>query len=657
MILKNKHVLLIISVLCFIFYGNTLSNSYALDDTLVLTENKFTKKGMSGMEGIFAYDSFTGFFGEEKNLVAGGRYRPLSLASLAIETELFGLNPFISHLVNIIFYILTCFLFYLIMLSLLKESNKQWYRSVAFLSMIIFLVHPIHTEVVANIKGRDEMMTLLGALYAMWLVITYSENKNNLLKNTMLSLSGLSFFLALLSKENAITFLAITPAALFVFRDMSFKRILALMFPSLLATVLFLAIRHKVLGVSISDPVSELLNDPFLSASLADKYATIMYTLGLYLKLLVFPHPLTYDYYPYHIKIVPWSNIAVIISSVLYVLMAVYAVWGTIKKKTSGFAILLFLASLSIVSNLLFPIGTFMNERFLFISSLGFAICFALALVFVVGKFIEKPRFQLIVTSVLVLFIVSISCFKAVSRNKAWKDDLTLFTTDVTVSSGSAKSNCSAGGKLYEAAKDEPDSVKKLHMLDQSAFYLRRSVAIHPIYTDALLLLGNVLFEFEMFDSTIYYYKRIVKRAPYYDKVYENLPIVLSRIHDVDFKIDTYEYFDSIKQNDYNINYQLGVLWGKEKGNISRAISYLEKAYKINPARKEATKDLGVAYGFSGRLNEALAMFQAALKITPNDDQIYYNIGITLSNMGKTNEANTFFSKANDMKKNNKPLD
>ena len=104
---SNKLVFFVISILCFIYYGNTLVNDYALDDTLVLTDNQFTKAGFKGLPDIFKYDSFTGFFGKEKNLVAGGRYRPLSLASLAIEYQFFGKNPFISHFVDIVLYIIT----------------------------------------------------------------------------------------------------------------------------------------------------------------------------------------------------------------------------------------------------------------------------------------------------------------------------------------------------------------------------------------------------------------------------------------------------------------------------------------------------------------------------------------------------------------------
>ena len=74
----------ILMILVFILYANSLTLDYALDDSIVITDNQFTKEGISGIPDIFSYDTFVGFFGTQKQLVAGGRYRPLSLALFAI---------------------------------------------------------------------------------------------------------------------------------------------------------------------------------------------------------------------------------------------------------------------------------------------------------------------------------------------------------------------------------------------------------------------------------------------------------------------------------------------------------------------------------------------------------------------------------------------
>jgi len=154
-------------LLTFLFYGNTLFNDYALDDAIVITENKFTKQGIQGIDDLLFNESFTGFFGVKKDLVAGGRYRPLSMISFAIEYEIWGLNPTISHLLNVILYAITAIILFVIINILYKEKSS-FFDSAALLISILFLAHPIHTEVVANIKGRDEIMSLLFSLLTLF---------------------------------------------------------------------------------------------------------------------------------------------------------------------------------------------------------------------------------------------------------------------------------------------------------------------------------------------------------------------------------------------------------------------------------------------------------------------------------------------------------
>ena len=90
--------------LSIFLYAYSVSFDYAQDDAIVISENMFTQKGISGITGIFRYDTFYGFFKEtgKDQLVQGGRYRPATLVSFAIEETIFGGNPSISHLINAI---------------------------------------------------------------------------------------------------------------------------------------------------------------------------------------------------------------------------------------------------------------------------------------------------------------------------------------------------------------------------------------------------------------------------------------------------------------------------------------------------------------------------------------------------------------------------
>src|ERR1019366_2674286 len=179
-------------------YGNTLWNKFAIDDTIVLTDNKFTKKGLNGLKDHFTHDMFEGFFGERgARLVSGGRYRPLSMASLTLEYELMRklrhdpraeindknvimggeadpyLNPYLSHGINIILFGLTCMVLYYLLQQVIpakygaKSALGAYGLGLPFFATLLYAAHPMHTEAVANIKGRDEVMCMLFSLLSL----------------------------------------------------------------------------------------------------------------------------------------------------------------------------------------------------------------------------------------------------------------------------------------------------------------------------------------------------------------------------------------------------------------------------------------------------------------------------------------------------------
>ena len=82
----------LIMAFSFLIYAGTLFHDYTQDDAIVIYDNMFTKQGVSGIPGILKYDTFYGFFKKEgkANLVAGGRYRPLTLVMYALEVQLFS---------------------------------------------------------------------------------------------------------------------------------------------------------------------------------------------------------------------------------------------------------------------------------------------------------------------------------------------------------------------------------------------------------------------------------------------------------------------------------------------------------------------------------------------------------------------------------------
>ena len=181
------------------------------------------------------------------------------------------------------------------------------------------------------------------------------------------------------------------------------------------------------------------MNNPFLGADSSDKWATILYVLFIYVKLLFVPHPLTHDYYPKQIEITGWADPLVIFSILIHIGLLLLFVNGLRKRRSAPSTSI---TIKSIYSNLLFPIGTFLNERFLYVPTLGLALLIA----YLIVTFIKSKQAQ----TALVLILFSLYSFKTYNRNFAWENDSTLAITDIENSGNSAKCNMSAGAALIE---------------------------------------------------------------------------------------------------------------------------------------------------------------------------------------------------------------
>ncbi len=654
---RRAHCLLII-LLSFLLYGNTLRHDYTQDDAIVIYDNMFTTKGIKGIPGILKYDTFYGFFKEEgkANLVAGGRYRPFTLIMYAIEVQLFSpkkvdangnvvkdkdgntiYDPYVKegernaikfagHFINVLLYGLTGIVLYLLLLQLIDpRKNQIMAYFVALVGTAIFIAHPIHTEVVANIKGRDEILALLGSLAAAYFIIKgYRNGKQFSIAAALCS------FIALMSKENAITFIGAVPLMLYIFTKAKPAQIITQTLALIIPAIIFLGIRSAVLPNSgLGEASMELMNNPFLKIEAGrwveftqgEKLATVFHTLGYYLKLLLFPHPLTHDYYPRHIDLMTWSNWQPLLSLLIHLALLVYGIIGLTKKDKLSFGILFYFGTLFIVSNILFPVGTNMSERFLFMPSVGFSFAIAILLYRWYKKSAGKIDLfnkMIPMLSVAGLLVLAFG-IKTMVRNPVWKDNFTLFTTDINVSQNSAKLQNAVGGELIRVYSKSSDQQLKESKLREAVEHLNKALTFHPTYKNSYLQLGNCYNYLKEYEKSIENYNKVLSLSPDDKNAITNLGI-------------TYR--------------EAGRYYGEEKGDINRAISYLEKAFQLNQNEYETLRLLGVAYGISGRTDKALDFFTKALSVNPNNPDALWNLANAHSNVGNTEKANELRQKA-----------
>ncbi len=632
---KKYYPHIVFILFSLLLYGNTLSFDYTLDDFIVIKQNAFTTKGFTGIPDIFGYDSFTGFFGKEKKLVEGGRYRPLSIATFAVEYQFFGkLNPFFSHLVNILIYAFTASLLFIIFRRLLPVKPKfPWFFSGSFAIALIFLAHPVHSEVVANIKGRDELLALLLSLVAVWISIRYSE----ILRPWLLVAIAFSLFLALLSKENAMAFVIIIPAIIFLFFKEKLRALLHITIALFMAGIAFVLLRYNILGyLSSGELPSELLNNPFLGASVSQKFGTILLTLGEYLRLLLYPATLTHDYYPYHIPLTELVDFVPLLSLCLY-LMMIGMLLNFKREPIISIALLIYLVPLAIVSNLFFPVGTFMNERFIYFSSVGFIVCAIYIIWYKIPVWSHVSPFIGKGTIIFILAVLILFTSRTITRNSVWESNFTLFTRDVLISENSIKCNVAAGGEWMAFADQQKDNQIRAEAYQKAIGYLEKSLSIYPKATNGHILLGNALAKYNKdYTGALEHYLAVLKYEPFDPNATKNVFIVMNSLDNkgyLNFKISICRQLISLNPENVEAMSLAGKLYGQYKQNFDSALFFLDKSYQIQPQNPELCKDLGIVHGMLGNYEQAMKFLMAARNLAPNDPSVINNIRITESMM------------------------
>ncbi len=600
---SNRYYLLLLFVFTFIIYGNTLWNDYALDDGIVITQNHFVQNGIAGIADILTHDSFSGWQKDANSDVAGGRYRPLSLVSFAIEHSIFGNNPGASHFINMLLYALLGMVIFIFLKRLLidKPTKYSYLTHLPFLAALIFIAHPIHTEAVANIKGRDEILSLLFSILASIHFLRYVDDGKKM-KNLILGF--VFFFLALLSKENAITFVLIIPMMLWFFRSQNFKTIVPVLVSIIISVGIFLLLRQTFSNTSIDKEVTDIMNNPFFGMTVSQKYATIIYTFGKYLLLLLLPINLTSDYYPYQIAIHDFSSIGTIISLVVCLYLLVIAFIQLRKKTIFSFLVIYFAITLSVVSNLVFPVGTFMSERFLFMPSLAFCLLLSYFITLIPfyefnsipftkteipTKVVDAGFFKTRTIQFLLLILLGTYSVKTIARNAIWKNNFTLFSEDINNSPNSAMAHHAIAAEYRKVGEKSTDTKTRKDFFYKAITEDKKAITINPDFAQAYYNIGISLLMMQNTLEAKSAFRKSISISPKYADALNNLGYCFIQENKLDSALIFCTAASKIDTNYFRPYSNLGVVYLK-KMDVQKAYYYFQKAHVLEPNDVATTK-------------------------------------------------------------------
>jgi tetratricopeptide (TPR) repeat protein len=270
-----------------------------------------------------------------------------------------------------------------------------------------------------------------------------------------------------------------------------------------------------------------------------------------------------------------------------------------------------------------------MGERFAYTSSLGFCIALASFMLRITQnirsancheysrqKYFYKNG-KLI--SVLLLLILPYS-YKTITRNRVWKNNYTLFSNDVNTASRSATAHYYYANTLFtEHINDEPSS-KRDSLFAEAKKEFMKTLSINPYFHYCYYNIGLIFEKFNQADSAIVWQTKVLKLKP------ENT------------------------MAQYMAKGALGLVYGKLKGDIDKAIPLLKEALANKPDDTGYHENLGICYAMKGDFDNSIKEFETALSLKPElkkeDARVFMNLALSWMNKGNKKKYEEYLQKA-----------
>lgn len=628
-----------------LLYSNTFRHGFVLDDDAVISANSLVQKGFSGIPEVLSTPHWFGFNGHNDG------YRPVSLVLFCMEWALFPGQPAVGHVMNTFWYGLATIM--------LLFTLRKWMRNlpvwIPLLITIIFASHPVHTEVVANIKSRDEILSFLFSISTLWFIHDFL----NKLDFKYLCLASVSWLLALLSKENAIAMmilmiplLALQAPSITTYR----KGAVVVSFAG--TFILYALIRLYIQDWQLTFRSEIPLSDNALVAApdTLHQVATAFALTSFYLWKCLFPSPLIADYSYGFITEFQLLNWQMILSFAVLAALVFITIRVRNRMPWISFGIWWFYSTLFIVSNVLFLTGATFAERFLFMPSLGIIM----AAVFLIyyfpeinsqkgkdhytsGKLFRSGYFRYLLGVVVVIF-----SFLTIQRNRDWESNIVLFESDVIVAPDHVKLNYFYATSLLNVL-DEGTTITgstREDVLDKAEMHLHRALKLYPAYADANHRMGNVYNHRGDFSGALSYFKIAVRG-------FNNNPDHYSDYGRALIETGNYISADSVFRIALSLNYRhipsllnLGVCYARQM-KFNNALTYYAEVLNYDPRHFMALKNSGSACGNLADYKQALHFFNQAYQINPEDAELNHFLSMTHRHLGDEQSALFFTERFN----------
>jgi tetratricopeptide (TPR) repeat protein len=404
---------------------------------------------------------------------------------------------------------------------------------------------------------------------------------------------------------------------------------------------------------------------------------------------LVVPLNLRYDYSYNLIPAVEFNNPLALLGFLLFAVGGIFWLGCLIRKSIYAVPLSIYFFSMAPGFAFTFLRGGIFAERFLYAAALGFIILLLL-LVYSFSKVLESYfKNAQIVASIVIAILLSIPySIKTINRNLVWKDNYTLFSTDIKTGANSAQNQRHFAEQTLVKALEEKDTLKKKTLARISLKAFDVSLSMHPKFAESYMKCG-VIYQliFNKPDSAIYHYRKsidceptnILRSEAYYNlgTVYQNnkanlvyasycynqslkfrpdyAPALQARNALAANGINTLleptgnSFDENSKNRDANYFFNLGYKRASE-GKYKEALTAFQEAYKMNPTNIDVLLNLANCYGMLGDYEKSIEFNNKIISLKPDEERAYRNNAINYEKQGKMDLSKQFLDKANAIK-------
>lgn len=581
---------LFIVVITSAIYLKSLSNPFTRwDDSLYITENPEITTLHGDSISYTLKHTFTSY--------VQGNYHPLTMLSFCLEYQKFKLNAKPYHVHNLILHLLNS-LFVLWIIWLL--TKQRW---TAFITALLFAIHPMHVESVAWVAERKDVLYSFFYLAAICSYIFYLKKEKGNWK--FYALTFLLFIFAVLSKAMAVSLPVVLVAIdYFLDRKISLKTILEKV-PFLLLSLVFgyIAMDAQKEISAMTDIAHYNFFDQFLFAS----YALITYIWKLFL-----PIGLS-CFYNYPVKVEGMYPIIFYIAPILVLALGflIYRSQKLGKDVLFGFAF--FMITIALVLQII-PVGAaIIADRYTYLPYIGLFFILARGINDLLENKKEKLKAFRVPAIVALVVFVLMSCFLTFQRTKVWKSTLSLWNDAIEKYDKAPLSfNCRGGVYYFNEDYDKA-------MVDFS-----RAIELKRDYADAYYNRGLVFNNWGKYKEAIQDYSASIQHRKQFASVYYYRGNAYYNLGKYDSAITDFNTAIELKYASPNGYYNRGLVYYNQ-GKHEAAINDFTSTLQMDPRFSLAYSHRGMSNYFLGKYEEAIQDQTFAIQYNPSFAEAYHN--------------------------------